>query len=66
MTEDFQCLIREAIASLDKIAAHDDFLTLLEQGCWDYPETTLIQCRECLEDLHDAHDKCLKNNEDGE
>ena len=58
---DFQSLIAQAIATLDKIAAHNDFCTLLEEERWEYPSTSLIQCRECLEDLRETHEKYLED-----
>lgn len=60
MTKDFQSLIAQAIAAMDKVAAHNDFCTLLEEGMWEYPSTSLIQCRDCLEDLCQTYEKYLE------
>ena len=55
-------LISEAQATLDKIAAHDDFVQILESELWEYPSTSLIQCRECLSDLAETKKKLKKES----
>ncbi len=50
-------LITTAQEILDKIAAHDDFITILESELWEYPATSLSQCRDCLEDLAEVNEK---------
>ena len=54
-------LIGEAQQILDKIAAHDDFVKILESELWDYPVTSLTQVRECLEDLAEVEKKLKKD-----
>ena len=49
-------LIAEAQATLDKIAAHDSFVKLLEAGVWDDPAITLSDARQALNDLQKAHE----------
>lgn len=53
-------LIVEAQQVLDEIAAHDSFVEILESELWEYPETSLSQCRECLEDLAEVQQKLKK------
>jgi len=50
-------LITEAQEVLDQIAGHDDFVAILESELWEYPATSLSQCRECLEDLAEVNEK---------
>ena len=42
--------------ALDKIAAYDDFVALLESEHWDEPGITLSDARQALEDLQKAHE----------
>ena len=49
-------LIAEAQSILDKIAAHDDFVALLEAGVWDDPAITLSDARQALNDLQTAYE----------
>ena len=50
-------LIVTAQDILDQIAAHDDFMKILESELWDCPTTSLSQCRDCLEDLAETQKK---------
>jgi len=54
-------LIIVAQEALDKIAAHDSFVEILESELWDYPATSLIQCRDCLEDLAETEKKLKRD-----
>ena len=54
-------LIVEAQKMLDRIAAHDDFTAILESELWEYPATSLIQCRDCLEDLAETEKKLKRD-----
>ena len=49
-------LIAEAQSILNKIAAHNEFVALLEGNKWDDPAITLSDARQALEDLHKAHE----------
>ena len=49
-------LIVEGQQILDKIAAHDDFVALLENELWDDPTITLCDARQALEDLQKAYE----------
>ncbi len=53
-------LIIEAQETLDQIAAHNGFVEILESELWEYPATSLSQCRECLEDLAEVEQKLKK------
>ena len=59
--ESFQTLVLDAIAILSLIAEHPDFTALLETERWDYPENSLFQIRECLEDLKETHSEGYRN-----
>lgn len=48
-------LIIEAESILNKIAGHDDFVKLLNEGRWDDPAITLSDARQALEDLRKAY-----------
>ena len=49
-------LIGEAQNILDKIAAHDDFVALLESDLWDDPAITLSDAKQALVDMEKAHE----------
>ena len=49
-------LIAEAQVTLDKIAGHDSFIKILEDGIWDDPAITLSDARQALDDLQKAHE----------
>ena len=49
-------LLAEAQEILDKIAAHDDFVALLESEFWDNPAISLSDARQALEDLKKAQE----------
>ena len=52
-------LIAEAQTTLDKIAAHDSFVALLEGDKWDDPAITLSDARQALDDLRKAHEDLI-------
>jgi hypothetical protein len=58
---DFLTLINNAKEALDAIAAHDDFIRLLDLELWDDPAITLSDARQALDDLQKVYESEMEN-----
>lgn len=60
MSDDFNQLIANAIAALEAVVKHEDFLEILLE--WD-SDIGVSDCHRCLESLAEAHKQYSLNND---
>ncbi|MBO3462102.1 hypothetical protein G7B40_030990 [Aetokthonos hydrillicola Thurmond2011] len=58
---DFLTLINNAKEALNAIAAHDEFVRLLELELWDDPAISLSDARQALDDLEKIYESEVQN-----